>query len=120
MQLNSVKAKRHSEVFHLLGIGMIHEHTYNCYKRWELFNDLGRPRRLDISGAALTEIQADGIGAKQSGVPRILEFSNTADFDARHRKPLMAAAGSGEVKRCSPIRKASAPASSSKSISFLV
>src|SRR5262249_42139917 len=120
MKLNRMKTERYREIFYMLGIGIIHKHANHCYKGRKFLNDLGCSCRLDVSRTALTEIQANGVGSEQCGVSRILDLSYTADFDARHSNPFRAAAGSEEVNRCSPIRKASAPTSSSKSISLSV
>src|SRR5262249_11976632 len=86
-------------------------------ERWKLLDDLRGSRRLNVSRAVWIEIQTNRICAQQRSVPRVFELSDSANFYARHSKPRIAIAGSGAVKKCSPMRKASAPASRRRSIS---
>src|SRR5690348_7562505 len=110
MKLDCMKTERDREVFKALRIGLIHKNANDSYEGGQFFDDLRGARRVDVAWTRLAEIKADCRCAQQGRISRILEFRDPADFDARHNKPRMAAAGSGEVKRCSPMRKASAPA----------
>src|SRR5690349_23530289 len=108
------------EILHVLRIRMVNENSHSRYERWQPFNDLCGASRIDIPRAARVKIETDGVCAEQCSVARVFEFSDAADFDTRHDRPRIAATGSGDVRKCSPIKKASAPADKSKSTSALL
>src|SRR3954467_3313368 len=113
-----MKSKRQRKIFQALGIGMIHEHTHDRDKGRNNFDDFRRARRINASQALFGEVQSDGVGPKQDSVARIVRVGDAANFDACHRSPRSIASGSGDVIKDSPIRNASAPASSSSRISL--
>src|ERR1700675_261769 len=96
---------------------MIHEYANDRDERRKLFDDLCRSSRIDVAGAPFVKIKTDSRGAQQRGVARDFEICNAADLYACHSKPRSAATGSFEVRKCSPIRKASAPASTNRATS---
>src|SRR5262245_20169732 len=98
---------------------MVHENSNDSHERRKLFDDGGCFSCVDVTRAARIEIQANGVCAQQHGVACVFEFFDAADFDARHNKPRIAVAGSDDVRKCSPIRNASAPAERSRSTSAL-
>src|SRR5215475_10588557 len=98
---------------------MIDEYSDRRDERWKFFDDGSSLSGLDVSRAAGIEVQSDRVRSQQHGIARILVLGDSADLHASHDKPRMAAAGSPETSRCSPIRNASAPAFRSTSTSAL-
>src|SRR5262249_34334352 len=98
---------------------MVDEESNHAQKRRHLLNDLCGLQRLNVPGTFGIEVQTDGVCAEQCCVAGVLKVGDTANLDACHNSPRSAVAGSEEVMRCSPMRNASAPTSSSRSISFL-
>src|SRR5687768_3834670 len=117
MELDRVKSERQREILKVLRIRMVHENADDADKCRKLFDNLRGARCIDAARAARIKVQADGVGSEQNRVAGVFNAGDAADLDPRHDKPRMAAAGSADVSRCSPIRNASAPAPSSSSTS---
>src|SRR5262245_8838165 len=120
MKLNRVQTKRDSEIFQVLRIRMVDKDANDRYERRQFFDDLSRPRRLDVTRAARVKVQPDCVCSQQRRVARVFEFGDAANLDARHSRLRIAAEGSADVSKCSPTRNASAPALRSRSISALL
>src|SRR5436309_7305671 len=120
VKLYGLQTQRKGKVLQALRITMIDKDANSSHKRWKLLDNLRGSRRFNIPRAVWMEIQTDRICAQQRRVPRVFKLSYAANLDARHSKPRIAVAGSGAVKKCSPMRKASAPAPSRRSISGFV
>src|SRR5262245_15482038 len=112
-----MKAKREREILEVCRVWMIHKDSDECYKRGELLDDLGSLRCIDVSWAVGIKVQADRVRSQQYRVACVFELRNAADFDACHSNPRRVSAASDDVRKCSPMRNASAPASRRRAIS---
>src|SRR5689334_22474295 len=110
MKLHGVQTDRDGEIFQVLRVGMIDEHSDDTHKSRQTFDDPRRARWLDASRTRLHEIEADGIRAQQHRILGVKGILDAADLDARHSRPRRAWAGSAAAIKLSPIRNASAPA----------
>src|SRR5262249_34071432 len=117
VKLNGMKTQRQCKILEIRGIGMIHKDSNEGYKRWKLFDNLRRFRGINVSWAVRPKVQANRVCSKQHRVACVFEFGNPADLHACHSKPRSVVTASDDVRKCSPMRNASAPASSRRTMS---
>src|SRR5690242_6663120 len=96
---------------------MVHKNSDYAHERRQTVDDLRSQRRFDASRALLVKIQTNRIRAKQHRVAGVFRTGYAADLDVRHKSSFTAISGSVAVKKCSPIKNASASAFSNFSIS---
>ena len=113
-----MKAERQREVLEALRIRMIRRKRPRRDERRQTFNDSRRASWRRCSAGSFRRSSSRSRRRRATRRPGHHRIGDAADLDPRHSRPRSVAPGSSETIRVSPIRNASAPASSKRDFGF--